>query len=336
MVIMFEGSLHLNIYDIIKNAPTSVLLAVVGFFINMAAITLILEGFAGVGYLQNWTLTNSILLGSILGGISSLVVLPLIKTAKLNNKISNILTLESSLTDVLAVVITIAIIQFVLIPGNGVQGIVKGVIANFSTGAMLGLLIGMIWLYVLEFFKNKERLYRPNYMLTFACLLLLYAFTEFVEGSGAIAALAFGLVLGNALQLQKMLRLEQKIRLNSRVVEFNSQVSFFVKTFFFALIGLLLFIETGTLLVSIAVVAAVTLARPVAVWIGTIRETIPKKDKAIVNGLIPRGLAAAVLAILPASYGLPGTEAFSGIVFTVIIASIGITMVLFYMRTKKI
>lgn len=257
------------------------------------------------------------------------------RTAKLNNKISNILTLESSLTDVLAVVLTIAIIQFVLIPGNGLQGIVKGVVANFSTGAMLGLLIGIIWLYVLEFFKNKERLYRHNYMLTFSCLLLLYSFIEFVDGSGAIAALVFGLVLGNASQLQKMLKLKQKIKLDQKVVEFNSQVSFFVKTSFFALIGLMLFIETGTLLVSIAIVAAITLVRPIAVWLGTIRENIPKKDKAIINGLIPRGLAAAVLAILPASYGIPGTEVFSGIVFTVIIASIGITTVLFYVRTRK-
>lgn len=53
MVIMFEGGLHLNIYEVIKNAPTSVLLAVIGFLINMAIIALILEGFAGFGYLQN-------------------------------------------------------------------------------------------------------------------------------------------------------------------------------------------------------------------------------------------------------------------------------------------
>lgn len=335
MVIMFEGGLHLNIYDVIKHAPTSLLLAFAGFFLNTAIIITLLQGLAFFGYLENWTLLNSMLLGTILGGSSSLVVLPLVRTAGLNKKVSNILTLESSITDVLAVVITITLIQSVLMPEKGIQGMLHTVSANFSIGAILGIIIGLTWLYVLKYFKNKEALYQHNYMLTFACLLLLYAFTDFVEGSAAIAALCFGIILGNASELKTMLKLEKEINLDKKVAEFNSQVSFFVKTFFFALIGLLFFIDYNTLLVSLVVVAAIAAARPIGVKIGTFREKLTQQQVSVINGLIPRGLAAAVLAIMPTTMGIQGTESFPGIVFTVIIATIGITTAIFYIRTRQ-
>ncbi len=335
MVIMFEGGLHLNIYDVIKSAPTSILLAVVGFLLNVAIIAVLLEGLGAFGYIPNWGLTNSILLGSILGGSSSLVVLPLVRQAKLRDRVSNILTLESSITDVLAVVITITIIHFVLAPEKGIQGIMHAIAGNFSIGAVLGVLVGIAWIYVLEFFKNRERLYTHNYMLTFACLLLLYAFTQFVEGSAAIAALTFGIVLGNSTQLQNMLKLKTKIKLDKKVMEFNSQVSFFVKTFFFALIGLMFVVDMSLMLASFLIVIGILVARPLAVKLGTFREKFSKKEADLVNGLIPRGLAAAVLAILPASMGVPGTESFSAIVFSVVIATIAITTGIVYFRLKQ-
>ncbi len=333
-VIMFEGGLHLNIYDVVRHAPTSFLLACAGFFINMVAIAALLQALAGFGFLENWSLLNSLLMGSILGGSSSLVVLPLVRMAKLNKKLTNVLTLESSITDVLAVVITIALIQTVIVPETGFQEIMHSISANFSIGAILGMIVGIVWLYVLRYFKNKERLYHHNYMLTFACLLILYAFTEFVQGSPAIAALIFGIILGNASELHKMFKLKNKIDLDKKVREFNSQVSFFVKTFFFAFIGLLLFLDSAMLLVSLAIVAVIVLARPVGVKIGTFREKLSKKELGIITGLIPRGLAAAVLAILPQSAGVPGSENFAGIVFTAIIATIAITTAFFWFRTR--
>jgi len=230
---------------------------------------------------------------------------------------------------------TIALIGSVLAPQAGIQGMLHSIAGNFSIGAMAGIIVGLAWLYVLEFFKNKERLYHHSYMLTFACLLMLYAFTEFVGGSPAMAALAFGIILGNAKELQVMLKLRKEIALDKKVIDFNSQVSFFVKTFFFAFIGMLLFIDMNMLLVSLAIVAVIVVARPVGVRIGTIREKLSKKETSIINGLVPRGLAAAVLSILPASIGIPGTGAFAGIVFTVIIATIAITTAIFYFRTKK-
>jgi NhaP-type Na+/H+ and K+/H+ antiporter len=46
-----------------------------------------------------------------------------------------------------------------------------------------------------------------------------------------------------------------------------------------------------------------------------------KADKLLITLMLPRGLASAVLATLPVSAGVPGTESFAGITFGVIIVS---------------
>ena len=44
-------------------------------------------------------------------------------------------------------------------------------------------------------------------------------------------------------------------------------------------------------------------------------------DRRVMLVMLPRGLSAAVLALLPYSMGIPNTEAFADIVFTIIIAT---------------
>ena len=45
-------------------------------------------------------------------------------------------------------------------------------------------------------------------------------------------------------------------------------------------------------------------------------------EKNIMRTMVPRGLAAAVLAQFPVAYGIKGAEAFSEIVFVVLLATI--------------
>ena len=50
-------------------------------------------------------------------------------------------------------------------------------------------------------------------------------------------------------------------------------------------------------------------------------------DKKVTEVMIPRGLAAAVLATFPLSYGLPNAEAYPQIVFFIIMTSVIITTI---------
>ncbi len=333
IVVMFEGGLHLNIYSVIKNTPTSTTLAIVSFLMSAIAIMLASEVLAFAGLLPNWTLWNGLLLGTILGGASSLIVLPLVNSLNMSKKTKAVLSIESSITDVLSVTITIALINFIIASGS-MQSILHNISASFAIAVVLGAVAGLIWLYALRYFSERSPINKHNYMITFGYLLLLYSAVEFIGGSGAISALIFGLVLGNSVKITKMLKL-RKTSLDRKVKEFNSQVSFFVKTFFFALIGFLIVFEPLAIIIGTSLGIVALAVRPFAVKISTRNQNIKQKEKNLMSFLIPRGLAAAVLAVMPASMGVEGTELFSKIVFITIVVTIIITTALFYRQLKK-
>ena len=336
IIILFEGGLHFNIYDVIKNTPKSLILAVLSFSVSVAAIIVVYITLGWLGFVQNISLWNATILGCILGGTSSLVVMPLLNQAKLKKKIESILSIESALTDVIGIVIVIALVNLAVFPdANPGQALVKGIAASFAVAIFFGAVAGLVWIYVLKFFEKKTRNFSHHYMLTFSFMLLLYAFIEFVQGSPALSILSFGLVLGNSKEIGKILKLKRRIKIEESILEFNSQISFFVKTFFFALIGLLLVIEPISLGIGIVIALALLGARHLAVRLALQNEKSLRKDLSLVGWLMPRGLAAAVLAIMPAQAGIPGTEQFPSIVFTVIIATIILTTLGFFMSTRE-
>lgn len=320
IIILFEGGLHLRISDIIKAAPRGVLLAIVGFLLSAAAVTGITMFLSQIGYLPNWSLYNGLLLGSIIGGSSSLIIIPAMRLAKLRENVSTILNIESATTDALCVVVVIALIQFILNPQLGAWAVMQAIAGSFSTGAVAGVFAAIFWLWLQRFFKGTEY----DYMLTFAFLLLMYVEVEAFGGSPAIAVLFFALVLGNAAQLAKAFNLPE-VTFDTAVEVFHKQVSFFVKTFFFAMIGMLLsFDEKSMGLIAIGAGLAILLlvVRFIAVKISTFGTDVTAAEKKLVSFAMPRGLAAAVLALYPASKGMPGSEIFIEIVFPTIIVSI--------------
>ena len=59
----------------------------------------------------------------------------------------------------------------------------------------------------------------------------------------------------------------------------------------------------------------------------TLTKRFSKLDKAVTNSMIPRGLAAAVLATYPITMGLPNAEAYPQIIFFIILSSVIITTI---------
>jgi potassium/hydrogen antiporter len=72
----------------------------------------------------------------------------------------------------------------------------------------------------------------------------------------------------------------------------------------------------------------------IAVYFGRLfvgKVTLTKRfsclDRAVTNSMIPRGLAAAVLATYPITMGLPNAEAYPQLVFFIILSSVIITTI---------
>ncbi|HLD39481.1 MAG TPA: cation:proton antiporter, partial [archaeon] len=213
--------------------------------------------------------------------------------------------------------VSIVLINIIAQNGNHISPL-QSILSAFSIGAVIGLFVGLIWLFMLDKLRGRPF----DYMLTLALLFLLYVFVESAGGSGAIGALAFGLVLGNGTAFSTMLKTKKHFGFSKLQRTFQNEVSFFIRAFFFVYLGIIVSINTTYVIYGLAVAVALILVRFVAAEISTYRMTLTHAEKNMIRTMAPRGLAAAVLAQLPAAYNIPNAAVFSDIVFIVILATV--------------
>ena len=195
IVILFDGGLNMNIRQAIKNSPRALVLGFSGFILNVLVTALLCK------FLLGWRLMNGLLLGSIVGGSSSIIVVALTRKLGIGGKTETILSLESILTDVLCTVGAFVAIDIILSGEVSLQAALGSIALAFGVGIIVGSLVGIAWLNVLERVKGKSN----TYMLTLAVLLLTFVVARSLGGTGALSALFLGLIVGNGPSIAKLL-----------------------------------------------------------------------------------------------------------------------------------
>ena len=100
-----------------------------------------------------------------------------------------------------------------------------------------------------------------------------------------------------------------------------------MRSFFFVFVGLLAsFTQIEYVIFGIIAALAIYVGRIIITHSVLVRG-FSKLDKKVTSVMIPRGLAAAVLATFPLSMGLPNAEAYPQIIFFVVITSVIITTI---------
>jgi cell volume regulation protein A len=186
---------------------------------------------------------------------------------------------------------------------------------------ILGFGVGIPWMFVISKLSNAQH----NYMLTLGVLFLLFFLANSFGESGALTALVFGLMLGNKKYFLKKL----KIKLPENTIDnsLHSQVTFIVRAFFFVFVGLLAsFGQIEYVIFGILATVAIYIGRVIITHTALVRG-FSKLDKKVTSVMIPRGLAAAVLATIPLTMGLQHGEAYPQIIFFIIMTSVIITTV---------
>jgi cell volume regulation protein A len=322
IIILFDGGLNMDIREALKNSPRALVLAIVGWTLNVIVTAVICK------YLLGWRLLNGLLLGSIVGGGSSIIVIALIRKLKVTEKIETVLSLESILTDVLCTVGAFTAINILAPPvvegAEAAAGAIDlgsalgSVAAAFSVGILVGLGFGVAWLVILEKIKGK-----PNaYMLTLAMLFLTFVVATNLGGNGALSALFFGLIIGNSRHIARLIKFRTTISIDNNVRGFHSQISFLIRSFFFVFTGLLFsFSSITSVIVGIGLSVIFLGIRFVVVKMAIVKSEL-KKYETLMIVMFPRGLAAAVLASIPLTSGVPGSQFFPEIAFIVILTTI--------------
>ena len=288
---------------------------------------------------------SSFLLGSMVAGTGASIVIPMVRQMKVSDKTRTVLTLESAISAVLCIVVALAIMEGMKMGQIRFEKIMGNVLASFFMAVILGVLGGMVWSGVLQ----RVRRLQNSMFLTPAFVFVIYGITEALGYSGAIAALAFGIVLGNASYfefsfMRKILRKRrpQMQSLEEKEKSFFKEIVFILKTFFFVYIGISIpFTDTMALLYGVVIAAAIFVGRFILVAIVGRKNT--KTDRQIVSIMIPKGLASAVLASMPRQVNLaagyevvPNAERIECMVYSIIFFSIVICSLLVLLSRKRI
>jgi NhaP-type Na+/H+ or K+/H+ antiporter len=317
VVILFEGGTSLNLEVLGKSLKTTGLLALSCFGLTAAIIASIAVVLLELAWLP------AIMLGVILGGTSSAVVIPMVNALNLSEKGGTVLVLESALTDVLCIVGVFALLQIFTQGGVEPGHLIGGVLAALIFAAVIGMLGGIGWMLVL----GKVRDFPNTISSTLAYVFIVYGITEFLGFSGAIAAMSLGITLNNfdkyGARYFKTLSAQKVVPLNEMDLTFYREAVFLLKTYFFVYLGISIHFRTMALAqAALVMVALVFLMRLVLTRVVYRAPDFGLRDSAITSMMVPKGLAAAVLASIPLQFGVPGAETIRDTTYMVVLFSI--------------
>ena len=342
LFLLFDGAFNINLSSLIREFSQSFVLTIFNFIISTALVTAIIW-FSGL-WMGGISFLISLLGGFLLGGVSSSFVIPVLKEMNISEKIYSLLTLESALTDVFCIVFSLTVIEVFRFGSFGIQKTLTQIASLFAVAGLVGLIGGVIWIFLtIKVFKEH------NYMMAIAYLLLIYVITEFLSGNGAIAALFFGLMLKNSKQLSSIMKgiVTKKARDKKKALKgelgvsvttpseqyFYHQISFFLKTFFFVYIGVLLDVSDWKALMIGTILAFVLMFSRNASSLLT-RKMIPE-NRTLVNSIFARGIAAAAIAQVALTQGLPHAELLVKIAYVTITGTIVLSSIrVFFVKRK--
>ncbi|MEW5936412.1 MAG: cation:proton antiporter [Candidatus Thermoplasmatota archaeon] len=351
IIILFEGGLSLSYEKLMDYVGVAVLHTILIFAGNVIALTLVLHYIVGFPWLIG------VLLGSAIGGISGAIVIPMVAGTSATEETKTVLMLESVLTDVLCIVSALTAIS--VLEGGAVElgDIANSLLQPFAVAGLIGLIFGILWLAVLKRVEGKPF----AFMITIAALFVLYGMVEYIKASGAIAVLIFGLVLSNKEEFARIFKIKTKFVFEESIRQFHSEISFLVRTFFFVYLGMVFTLQITNLeiphlaflpvlitsspiiffaFVMLLILALMFLVRAIGTGVSTCVKKKMKGDRGLIIAMIPRGLAAAVLAQLPFTVPAfldkgsgyyaalaPYKDWFVNIVFMVIVLSVILTTI---------
>ncbi|HEX3378013.1 MAG TPA: cation:proton antiporter [Candidatus Acidoferrales bacterium] len=333
ILILFEGGLDLNIRETLSHFPGGLLFGVLTYALATFSIGFVASYSFGISR------ADGLLAGAVLGCTSSTIVLPVLQQWKSGKAVKIILLLESTLGDILGVLTVGFLIGSHPAGHSAVGDFLAGFFSQVAISLGVSFLIGLAWSRLLPYLSEQQFWQ----VLTFSMVLLLYAGTESLGGSGLLAVLGFGLTLSNlsggrGSVVPTLFQLSQGGgEAHEQILNFHAELSFLVRTFFFVLIGVV--VELSGLrpiwLLLLGVTGAIFLARWISIqlcrwsWNG-----LGLSDREKILWMLPRGLITIVLALEVVDVRGQSMSFLSPMAFAVILVT-NLLLVFGSIRTKK-
>lgn len=313
-LILFEGGLTLRINELRELGRVLIILIVAG-----AIITWIIASLSAY-YILKLDLRISILLGAILVVTGPTVIGPLLSHIRPTKRISTILKWEGILIDPLGAILAVLVFEAMLAENISEAGplIFLGIFKTLLIGGVIGF--GMSKL-LIELIK---RFLIPDFLQEAVALIMVIAafvLSNLIQPeSGLLTVTLMGLFMDN-----------QKVVSIKHIIEFKENLRVIIISSIFILLAARLQLndfQNFDFSVVAFIVILILIARPVSVFLSTIRSKLNWKERTLISWMAPRGIVAAAVASVFAfklsENGVEGSETIVPITFLVIVVTVTI------------
>jgi cell volume regulation protein A len=323
IVILFESGANLKFKDIKETIGSASMITLINFVVTMSITALVGR------YLLSLNPVNAVFVGAVCGGTSSAVVIPMVKQLKLGERSSSILILESALSDVLCLVVGLALLEGMAKDVVSVGAIFSKMWKAFLFAILIGIAGGFVWSFLIRLIRTVK----SSMMTTLAFVFILYGVVELMGFNGGLAVLSCGIILGNAEVIvdNKFFRKIFKTEIsgfNEKEKDFFAEIVFIMQTYFFVYVGIALqFGAFGIYAASFLIVILIIIFRAGVTFIFAGRKVV-RTEKTIMSVMMPKGLIPAVLASIPLQRGLFQGAKILDLGYSIVLVSIVICSIL--------
>jgi CPA1 family monovalent cation:H+ antiporter len=221
--LLFEAAWNLKWSNLQQEATPILLYALLGVVISIAGITW------GLAQLSSLSIAAALLVGACLSATDPVSVVALFREVGVDKQLSAVMEGESLVNDGMAVVAFSVLVDLVM---GGAEVAVQPVLLQLVTVLGVGVGMGLLLGFAISYLTQRFDLPLVEQSLTLVAAYGAYLIAEQLGGSGVIATVTTGLILGN---------FGSRIGMNPRtrviVTEFWEFLSFFVNSIVFLLIG---------------------------------------------------------------------------------------------------
>ncbi|MCL4117736.1 UNVERIFIED_CONTAM: hypothetical protein GTU68_062378 [Idotea baltica] len=269
---------------------------------------------AFVWYITDFTIYESLLLGSIVSSTDAAAVFSILrsKSLALKTNLRPTLELESGSNDPMAYVLTIAFLTLVINQDQSFFSIIPMFLQQMIVGGLAGFAFGMLSKYIINKIKlDFEGLYP---VLVIALMFITFSATDFVGGNGFLAIYICAVYLGNQDLIHK-----------KTILKMFDGLAWLMQIVLFLTLGLLVFPSQIIPYMGIGLLISlflIVIARPIGVFISLIFFKMKLRRRFYISWVGLRGAVPIVFSTYPLLAGIDKANMIFNIVFFISVTSI--------------
>ena len=316
--ILFSGGLDTNFKTVKPILREGLMLSTLGVLLTAVSLGTF------VWYVTDFTIYESMLLGSIVSSTDAAAVFSILrsKNLALKNNLRPTLELESGSNDPMAYVLTLAFLTLVIHQDKSVWSIIPLFLQQMILGGVVGFAFGKLSKLIINKIElGFEGLYP---VLVIALMFITFSATDFMGGNGFLAIYICAVYLGNQDLIHK-----------STILKMFDGMAWLMQIVLFLTLGLLVFPSQIIPYMGIGLLISVFLilvARPVGVLISLMFFKMKLRRRFYISWVGLRGAVPIVFATYPLLAGIDKANMIFNIVFFISVTSIliqGTTLSLF-------